>query len=147
MYSWLKHKTPIFRKKISSTQSCRDLSVVKKKPKNNTFSHYPHIDSSTESKNVPSPRRRRAEEGSLFIPQREKSKWKQVQVEMVTFWKLIISKDERFRACLVLAASGDAIGFYSGEWETCTEGEEILRQVQLMGGLETFNIGGWEVSE
>lgn len=103
----------------------------------NTFSHYPHVDSSTESENVSSPRRRRAKEENLFILQREKSKWKQVQVEM----------DERFRACLVLAASGDAIGFHSGEWETCTEGEEILQEVQLMGGLEAFNIGGWEVSD
>ncbi|KAL0491614.1 [protein ADP-ribosylarginine] hydrolase [Acrasis kona] len=42
---------------------------------------------------------------------------------------------ERRLASMLLAASGDAIGFNHGRWEFCKSGQKIHSEVEAMGGL------------
>ena len=52
---------------------------------------------------------------------------------------------EKYVACMLLAAVGDAVGFKNGSWEFTFEGERIHAELKKMGGIEKLNINGWFV--
>lgn len=56
---------------------------------------------------------------------------------------------ERYIACMVLSAVGDAMGYKCAEWEFCTSGEQIHDELEKLGGIETLKIEppSWIVSD
>jgi len=46
----------------------------------------------------------------------------------------------RFKASMVLAGAGDAIGCKNRAWEFCSSGERIHEQMDLLGGLEKIEV-------
>ena len=54
-----------------------------------------------------------------------------------------------FMAAMVLAATGDALGYYNGAFEFCKSGPTILSKVQKMGGLKKITVckPSWKVSD
>ena len=54
-----------------------------------------------------------------------------------------------FMASMVLAATGDALGYYDGKFEFCKNGSQILDEVQKMGGLKKIAVCKpfWRVSD
>ena len=57
-----------------------------------------------------------------------------------------ISKD-RFKACMLLSAVGDALGYKNGDWEFCPSGEAIHNELLELGGIQKIDIKGWMVSD
>ena len=57
-----------------------------------------------------------------------------------------ISKD-RFKACMLLSAVGDALGYKNGDWEFCHSGEAIHNELLELGGIQKIDIKGWMVSD
>ncbi|KAK7483751.1 hypothetical protein BaRGS_00024967 [Batillaria attramentaria] len=57
--------------------------------------------------------------------------------------------NERYRAAMVLAGTGDAIGYKNGEWEFCHSGTAIFSELQSLGGLEKIKVKPpkWIVSD
>lgn len=47
---------------------------------------------------------------------------------------------EKFRACMVLHAVGDAMGYKNGSWEFNYSGSDIHQQLESLGGLEKLEI-------
>ena len=39
---------------------------------------------------------------------------------------------ERYQACMVLGAAGDALGYNCGKWEFCFSGEDIMKEIQRL---------------
>ena len=56
------------------------------------------------------------------------------------------SKDQ-FKACMLLSATGDALGYKNGDWEFCHSGQDIHEELQELGGLQNIEIKGWMVSD
>lgn len=57
-----------------------------------------------------------------------------------------ISKDQ-FKACMLLSAVGDALGYKNGSWEFCDSGEAIHNELLELGGIQKIDIKGWMVSD
>lgn len=57
-----------------------------------------------------------------------------------------ISKDQ-FKACMLLSAVGDALGYKNGSWEFCHSGEAIHNELLELGGIQKIDIKGWMVSD
>lgn len=57
-----------------------------------------------------------------------------------------ISKDQ-FKACMLLSAVGDALGYKNGNWEFCHSGEAIHNELLELGGIQKIDIKGWMVSD
>lgn len=55
--------------------------------------------------------------------------------------------NERIKACLILAAVGDAIGYKNGSWEFNFHGSDIHEQCKELGGISNIDIDGWSVSD
>lgn len=64
--------------------------------------------------------------------------------------------EERYKACFLLHALGDTIGFKNGEWEfnffrtkglTCDDTLELLYDFIALGGINHLSIKGWKVSD
>jgi len=57
--------------------------------------------------------------------------------------------EERFRACMVLSAVGDAIGYKEGKWEFNKNGMDILKQYYELGGITNITVEPkkWKVSD
>ncbi|XP_046549771.1 uncharacterized protein LOC124259643 [Haliotis rubra] len=60
-----------------------------------------------------------------------------------------VSMLERYKAAMVLAGVGDALGYKNGEWEFCHSGKLILKDLKNMGGLEKIKVNkrDWMVSD
>ncbi|XP_071106396.1 ADP-ribosylhydrolase ARH1-like isoform X1 [Haliotis cracherodii] len=60
-----------------------------------------------------------------------------------------VSMLERYKAAMVLAGVGDALGYKKGEWEFCHSGQLILKDLKKMGGLEKIKVNkrDWMVSD
>ncbi|XP_070186899.1 ADP-ribosylhydrolase ARH1-like isoform X3 [Littorina saxatilis] len=56
---------------------------------------------------------------------------------------------ERYEAAMVLAGTGDCLGYKNGSWEFCHSGEEIFKEVTSLGGLKKLKLKlpGWMVSD
>ena len=54
---------------------------------------------------------------------------------------------EQFKACMLLSAVGDALGYKNGNWEFCHSGEAIHSELRELGGLQKIDIKGWIVSD
>ncbi|XP_067673624.1 ADP-ribosylhydrolase ARH1-like [Haliotis asinina] len=56
---------------------------------------------------------------------------------------------ERYKAAMVLAGAGDALGYKTGDWEFCYSTKLILEDLKEMGGLENINVNTdeWMVSD
>ncbi|XP_078084933.1 ADP-ribosylarginine hydrolase [Mustelus asterias] len=54
---------------------------------------------------------------------------------------------QRYVAAMVLSGVGDALGYRNGDWEFCTSGEEIHRELRELGGLSKLSVSGWRVSD
>ena len=48
--------------------------------------------------------------------------------------------EERYRACMLLGAAGDALGFKNARWEFMEIGEEIHKELNKLGGVENINV-------
>ncbi|XP_068760810.1 ADP-ribosylhydrolase ARH1-like [Montipora capricornis] len=55
--------------------------------------------------------------------------------------------NDRFKACMLLSAVGDALGYKNGDWEFCHSGQAIHNELRKLGGLENIDIKGWIVSD
>ena len=51
-----------------------------------------------------------------------------------------ISMETRYEACMVLAATGDAMGYKNGKWEFLKDGSKIHVELALLGGIEKLKI-------
>jgi len=54
---------------------------------------------------------------------------------------------ERYRATMVLAGVGDAMGYRNGAWEFTFDGEAIHRELAALGGLKKLNIKRCRLSD
>ena len=56
---------------------------------------------------------------------------------------------ERFKASMVLAGVGDALGYKNGEWEFCRSGERIHEHARELGGVGKIKVNrrNWMVSD
>ena len=56
---------------------------------------------------------------------------------------------DRFKASLLLSATGDALGYKNGEWEFCYQGSVIHDQLKELGGLNNISVNkkNWRVSD
>eukprot|EP01091_Cochliopodium_minus_P016112 TRINITY_DN5933_c0_g1_i2.p1 TRINITY_DN5933_c0_g1~~TRINITY_DN5933_c0_g1_i2.p1 ORF type:complete len:382 (+),score=123.40 TRINITY_DN5933_c0_g1_i2:59-1147(+) len=57
---------------------------------------------------------------------------------------------ERFRACMILAGVGDAMGYKNGSWEFCSSGAKIHKELNKMTegkGVLALDMKGWSVSD
>ncbi|XP_053391687.1 ADP-ribosylhydrolase ARH1-like [Mercenaria mercenaria] len=61
-------------------------------------------------------------------------------------WSVHTSK-ERYVAGMVLSGAGDALGFKNGDWENCTSGAQIHKELNSLGGLENICVKNWIVSD
>ena len=57
--------------------------------------------------------------------------------------------EDRFKACMVLAGVGDALGYKNGAYEFCPNGPAINNEVQAAGGVGNIkvNVKEWMVSD
>ena len=57
--------------------------------------------------------------------------------------------EDRFKACMVLAGVGDALGYKNGAYEFCHNGPAINNEVQAAGGVGNIkvNVKEWRVSD
>ena len=57
--------------------------------------------------------------------------------------------EDRFKACMVLAGVGDALGYKNGAYEFCHNGPAINNEVQAAGGVGNIkvNVKEWMVSD
>lgn len=55
--------------------------------------------------------------------------------------------EERYKACLMLAAVGDAMGYKNGEWKFERSGELIHAEVKQLGGIENLDLTNWRVTD
>ena len=55
----------------------------------------------------------------------------------------------RYVASMVLSGSGDALGYKRGNWEFCTSGEEIHKELADLGGIDNIDVADaeWIVSD
>ncbi len=49
---------------------------------------------------------------------------------------------ERYVASMVLSGSGDALGYYNGQWEFCHSGPMIHKELEELGGLDNIVVQG-----
>uniref|UniRef100_A0A3Q3F8Z6 Inactive ADP-ribosyltransferase ARH2 n=1 Tax=Labrus bergylta TaxID=56723 RepID=A0A3Q3F8Z6_9LABR len=56
---------------------------------------------------------------------------------------------EKFKAAMVLGASGDALGYRKGHWESCTSGKKIQEELASLGGLgaQKLDPDNWPLSD
>lgn len=47
---------------------------------------------------------------------------------------------ERYEACMLLHAVGDAMGYKNGKWEFTFSGRDIHDQLAILGGVENLNL-------
>ena len=47
---------------------------------------------------------------------------------------------ERYQACMILHGVGDAMGYKNGEWEFNFSSEEIHKELEKLGGVESLHI-------
>ena len=66
-----------------------------------------------------------------------------------TVTKLEVAPKDRFKACMVLAGVGDALGYKNGAYEFCHNGPAINNEVQAAGGVGNIkvNVKEWMVSD
>lgn len=55
--------------------------------------------------------------------------------------------EDRYKACMILAAVGDAVGYKNGSWEFNYSGVDIHNELARMGGVEGINTEGWKLSD
>lgn len=55
----------------------------------------------------------------------------------------------RYEAAMVLSGAGDAIGFRKGDWEFCTDGVQIHKELEQLGGVNSICVStdDWPVSD
>lgn len=49
---------------------------------------------------------------------------------------------ERYKAAMVLAGAGDALGYHRGIWEFQLDGNKIHKEVKEMGGIKNIHTKG-----
>ncbi|XP_048256812.1 ADP-ribosylhydrolase ARH1-like [Haliotis rufescens] len=56
---------------------------------------------------------------------------------------------KRYKAAMLLAGAGDALGYKNAEWEFCRKGRFIHEELERLGGLEMIEVNrhGWTVSD
>ncbi|KAM7015545.1 inactive ADP-ribosyltransferase arh2 [Tautogolabrus adspersus] len=56
---------------------------------------------------------------------------------------------EKFKAAMVLGATGDALGYRKGRWESCTSGKKIQEELASLGGLgaQKLDPDNWPLSD
>lgn len=54
---------------------------------------------------------------------------------------------DRFKASIILAAVGDAVGFKNGKWEFLKSGKQIHSEYQKLGGISNIDTKNWRVSD
>ncbi|CAD7945945.1 unnamed protein product [Amoebophrya sp. A120] len=54
---------------------------------------------------------------------------------------------ERFEACLLLHAVGDAMGYRGGQWEFCASTTKIRNDCEELGGVLEMDLTNWMVSD
>eukprot|EP00026_Physarum_polycephalum_P006449 Phypoly_transcript_06492.p1 GENE.Phypoly_transcript_06492~~Phypoly_transcript_06492.p1 ORF type:complete len:382 (+),score=58.09 Phypoly_transcript_06492:105-1250(+) len=57
------------------------------------------------------------------------------------------SMEDRYRACMVLAGVGDALGYNNGKWEFTFSGPQIHEEYEKLGGLAKIDISKMIVSD
>ncbi|CAF0913289.1 unnamed protein product [Brachionus calyciflorus] len=55
--------------------------------------------------------------------------------------------EERYEACMILHGVGDAMGYNRGKWEFNFSGEDIHKQLEQLGGVESLSLKNWIVSD
>lgn len=53
----------------------------------------------------------------------------------------------RFRACIILGALGDTIGYHNGNWEFCYDTDKIRKEFAMQGGPKEFDVKSLSVSD
>ena len=62
---------------------------------------------------------------------------------------VMVDLQTRFVASMVLSGTGDALGYNQGEWEFCTSGKQIHKEVAALGGIDNIDVSlpDWIVSD
>ena len=62
---------------------------------------------------------------------------------------IMVDLQTRFVASMVLSGTGDALGYNRGEWEFCTSGKQIHKEVAALGGIDNIDVAlpEWIVSD